>query len=99
MLLVTESAKGVLKTKLDSAETQPGQCVRIKAAPDGKFALTLDAETAGDHVIEHGETKILLIDSDTAKQLEDVVLDCRDSGEGVVELTLLPKEEPKQTGK
>ena len=97
MLLVTESAKGALKTKLDSAETQPGQCVRIKAAPGGQFALSLDVETPGDQVVKHGEAKILVVDSKTARRLEGLVLDFRDSGEGP-ELTLLQKEEPEQAG-
>jgi Fe-S cluster assembly iron-binding protein IscA len=95
MLLVTESAKGALKTKLDSVETQPGQCARIKVAPGGQFALSLDVETPEDHVVKHGETKILVVDSKTARRLEGLVLDFRDSGEGP-ELTLLRKEDLKQ---
>lgn len=98
MLQITESAKVALKTKLDSVETQPGQCVRIKAAPGGQFSLSLDVETPGDQVVNHGETKILVVDSETAKQLEGLVLDLRDSGKGP-DLTLLRKEKPEQTSK
>ena len=98
MLLVTDSAKAALKTKLDDVEAQPGQCVRIEAGPGGQFSLTLDVETPGDQIVKHGETKILVVDSKTAKQLEGVVLDLRDAGEGP-QLTLLHKEESEQTGK
>lgn len=98
MLLVTNSAKAALKTKLDNIETQPGQCARIRAASGGRFAIALDVETPGDQVVTHGETKVLVVDSGTAEQLDGMVLDYRDSGEGP-ELTLLRKEESEQTGK
>ncbi|NIM99304.1 MAG: hypothetical protein GTO24_14870 [candidate division Zixibacteria bacterium] len=98
MLLVTESAKGALKKSLDSAQRQPGQCVRLMATQGGQFGLALDVETPGDEVVKHGETKILVLDSETAKQLEGLVLDYRDSEKGG-ELTLLRKEEPEETGR
>ncbi len=98
MLFVTQSAKSALKTTLDNLETQPGQCVRISATSTGHFGLALDKEAQEDQVIKHGEEKILLIDSETAKRLDGVVLDYRDSGEGR-EFTLLSKEETKQTDK
>lgn len=98
MLQITESAKVALKAKLDIVETQPGHCARIKAAPGGQFALTLGEETQGDQVVKHGETLVLVIDSETAKQLDGFVLDYRDSGEGP-ELTLLQKEQPEQAGR
>ena len=94
MLLITESAKGMLKTALDNAEAEPGQCLRIKAVPGDQFAISLDAETEGDQVVEHGGTKVVVFDNETAKDLDGLVLDYRDSGEGP-QLTLLRVEEPK----
>jgi Fe-S cluster assembly iron-binding protein IscA len=90
--MVTESARGALKTALDSLSAEEDQCVRIKADQGGRFGLTLDVEAHGDRIVTHGDTKVLLVDRETAEHLEDAVLDLKDTGEGP-QLTLLLKEE------
>ena len=91
MLIVTESARGALKTALDNLPGEEGQCVRIKVDQGGRFGLSLDVEAHGDSIVTHGDSKILLVDGETAAQLEDAVLDLKDTGEGP-QLTLLLKE-------
>jgi len=92
MLNVTEGAKGALKTALDNLSAEEDQCVRIKADQGGRFGLTLDVEAHGDRIVTHENVKILLVDHETAAQLEDAILDLRDTGEGP-QLMLLLKEE------
>ncbi len=96
MLTVTQNAKSALKTTLDNLITRPGQCVRIRATSSGHFGLALDEEAQGDQVVKHKDEKVLLVDSETARRLDGVVLDYRDSGAGP-EFTLLRKQEVKQT--
>jgi Fe-S cluster assembly iron-binding protein IscA len=94
MLNVTESARGVLKTALDNLPAEENQCMRIKAEQGGGFGLTLDVEAHGDYIVTHGDSKVLLVDSETAAQLDDAVLDLKDTEEGP-QLTLLFKEAKK----
>jgi Fe-S cluster assembly iron-binding protein IscA len=96
MVTVTENAKSALKTALDNLETQPGQCVRIRTTSSGQFGLALDKEAQGDQVVTHDRSKVLLVDSETAGQLSDLILDYRDSGSGP-EFTLLRKQETEET--
>lgn len=77
MLIVTKSAVEVLKTVLDNLNTQPDQCVRLTAIPDGKVGLTLDVERQGDQVVRQGEERLLVVDSETAKELDGVRLKYR----------------------
>jgi len=90
MLGVTESAAEALQLILDNLDTQPGQCVRLRAVSHGNLGFKLDAERQGDQVVKHGDKKILVLDSETAKKLKGVVLKywAREEAEG---FTLLRK--------
>jgi Fe-S cluster assembly iron-binding protein IscA len=77
MLIVTPSATQALKAVLDNSAALRGQCVRLTTVPDDKVGLILDVERQGDQVVRHGEKKVLVVDSNTAQQLDGVWLKYR----------------------
>ncbi len=95
MLVVTKSATEALQAILESLDFQPGECIRLKATPEGKVGFSLDVERAGDQVIRHGKKKVLVVDSETAEELDDVVLKCRATERGTA-FTLLRKAQQEQ---
>lgn len=82
MLTVTESAKRLLKGTLAAHSDDPEVALRLSFNPPGEFGIVLDREAEGDQVVEHEDTKILLVASELAPVVEGVALDVEDTAEG-----------------
>lgn len=82
MLTVTESAKQLLKEALTAHSDDPKAVLRLSFEPSGKFRIFPDKEVEGDQVVEHEDTKILLVASELAPVVEGVTLDVQDTSEG-----------------
>ena len=82
MLTVTESAKQLLKEALAAHRGDAKVVLRLSFEPPGKFRIFPDKEVEGDQVVEHEDTKILLVASELAPVVEGVTLDVRDTTEG-----------------
>jgi Fe-S cluster assembly iron-binding protein IscA len=82
MLTVTESAKELLKEVLVDNSNDPEIALRLKFEPPSEFGVVLGREEEGDQVIEHEETKVLLVAPELAQQVEGVTLDVQGTGEG-----------------
>ena len=82
MLTVTEGAKQLLKGILTAHSDDPEMGVRLALDPQGQLGLVLGEEQPGDHVVEHQESKVLLVASELAPTLEEVTLDVEDTADG-----------------
>ena len=82
MLTVTEDAKQILKEKLLANTDDPDRCLRLKGEPGGQLGLVLDKETPGDDVVEHEETKVLLIGAELADVVDELTLTTEDTPGG-----------------
>ena len=82
MLTVTEGAKQLLKGILTAHSDDPKMGVRLALDPQGQMGLVLGEEQPGDHVVEHQESKVLLVASELAPALEEVTLDVEDTADG-----------------
>jgi len=82
MLTVTEGAKQLLKEILTAHSDDPEMGVRLASDPQGQLGLVLGEEQPGDHVVEHQESKVLLVASELAPRLEEVTLDVEDTDDG-----------------
>jgi len=82
MLTVTEEAKQILKEKLLDSTDDSEMCLRLKGGPGGQLGLVLDKETPDDYVVEHEETRVLLIGEDLADVVDELTLTTEDTPEG-----------------
>ena len=82
MLTATESAKSLLKEILTTHSDDPEMGVRLASDPQGQLGLVLGKEQPGDQVVEHQESKVLLVASELALGLEEVTLDVKDTADG-----------------
>ena len=82
MATVTESAKGLLKEILTAHSDDPEMGVRLALDPQGQLGIALGKEEPGDQVVEHQESKVLLVASELAPALEEVTLDVEDTADG-----------------
>jgi len=82
MLTATESAKSLLKEILTTHSDDPEMGVRLASDPQGQLGLVLGKEQPGDQVVEHQESKVLLVASELALALEEVTLDVQDTDDG-----------------
>ena len=82
MLTVTEGAKQLLKEILTAHSDDPEMGVRLASDPQGQLGLVLGEEQPGDHVVEHQESKVLLVASELASTLKEVTLDVEDTDDG-----------------
>lgn len=85
MLTVTAKAKEKLKEALQKQTTDLEVAIRIipsRSTPN-RLELVLDKEKEGDQVVEsEGGTKVLLIGSDLAPELEGMVIDHQETPQG-----------------
>jgi Fe-S cluster assembly iron-binding protein IscA len=83
MVTLTDKAKEMMLYVLQK-EKNPDTAVRLQPSEevDGKLVLIFDKQRLGDQVVEgqSGE-KILLIQSDLAARLDEMVIDYKESGE------------------
>jgi Fe-S cluster assembly iron-binding protein IscA len=85
MLTVTEIAKEKLEEQLSAKTTDPEMTIRLVSAPSGqrRFTLVLDKEKKGDQVVESkAGTKVLIIGSYLASELEGLVVDYQETPKG-----------------
>ena len=85
MLTVTEEAKQILKEKLLANTDDPELGLRLKEGkegPRGQLGLVLDKEAPDDYVVEHEETRVLLIGKELADVVDELTLGTEDTPEG-----------------
>ena len=82
MLSVTEIAKQELKNMLLEGASDPQIGLRLALRPDGQLGLSLDSAGEGDQVIEHEESKILIVEPELAAILKGATIDVREDAEG-----------------
>ncbi len=82
MLTVTDGAKRELKKTLSAHTDDPEVSLRLELKPTGQLGLVLDREEKGDQVVEHEETKILLVASELVPAVEGITLDVQDTADG-----------------
>lgn len=82
MLAVTECAKEELKRMLSAKVDNPQAGLRLTPSSPNKFALSIDIEMAGDQVVMHEGSKVLLIEKGLAASLTGLTLDLEDTPEG-----------------
>lgn len=102
MVHVTERAKeALLQKKVAANLDRPDIGLRLAARPGGQLGLVADRAKAGDHVVRHKDSTVLLVDP----QISELVItgraiDCRRTHDGRVELVLrrLPIDGPRRAG-
>lgn len=82
MIKVTDRAKEELKRILSGNADNAEASLRLTATEQGQLGLAIDVETPGDHVVEHEDSKVLLVEEGLAANLEGIVLDVEDTPEG-----------------
>ena len=82
MLTVTEEAKKELKEKLLANTEDPELVLRLKRDPGGQLGLVLDRQAPDDYVVEHEETRVLLIGEKLADVVNELTLTTEDTPEG-----------------
>ncbi len=90
MIQVTDRAKDVLLQKKAAANIEdPDVGLRLTSEPSGKVTLVVDRPKAGDEVVTHRESTILLVDPDVSVFLmAGRTVDCREIDGGGVQLVL-----------
>ena len=86
MVTVTDSAKEEFVRILSTKELEPGKYLRLAIPPvwtgAGDFGIVIDSEQEDDQAIDYEGRKILLVGHDLLHQLENSVLDFKESPEG-----------------
>ena len=81
MIGVTERARQELKKMLVANTDEPEACLRLIANEQGQLGLAIDTERQGDQVVEHDDSKLLVVENDLADSLEGITMDVQDSPE------------------
>ena len=82
MVGVTERARQELKDILTTNTDEPEACLRLTADDQGQLRLAIDVEKQDDQVVEHEDSKVLLVEKDLADALQGVTIDIEDTSEG-----------------
>ena len=83
MIGVTKRAKEVLKGILSDKADNPQAGLRLMTGGQrDRFALSIDIEMPGDHVVEHKGFKVLLVEEGLTTRFEGTILDVEDTPEG-----------------
>ena len=56
--------------------------MRLTANDQGQLGLAIDVERQGDQVVEHEDSKVLLVEKDLADTLQGITIDVEDTPEG-----------------
>lgn len=90
MIHVTERAKeALLDKKLSKNIVDPDVGLRLASGPGGRLGLVAGRKKAGDEVVRHRDSTVLLVDPEiSALVLTGRTIDCRRCGAGRVELVL-----------
>jgi len=81
-MIVTDEAKSKLKETLQANTDDPEFCLRLAMKSASEFGLVLDKEAEGDEIIEHEESKVLLIGKEMTEAVDNLTLDVQDTPEG-----------------
>jgi len=81
MLTITETTGGYLSKVLDEAKVSPDTAVRLVVEGNGLTAA-LDTERPGDAAIDHNGRKVLLLDEQASRVLEERTLDVQATADG-----------------
>jgi len=82
MIGATERAKQELKRILNANTDEAEACLRLTANNQGQLALAIDVERQGDQVVEHEDSKVLLVEKELADTLQGITIDVEDTPEG-----------------
>ena len=82
MLLVTDYAKEVLKGILKNNVDNYYACLRLTSPTDGELGLGIDVELPNDELVEYEGAKLLVVEKELARRLDNVKLDAADTPEG-----------------
>ena len=86
MFNITDSAKEELKRIVESRSIEAGRCLRLAIQPTwprpGDFGIVIDDEKAEDHTVTLRGTKVLLLQEQLLPQLDESILDYKDTPEG-----------------
>jgi hypothetical protein len=90
MVRVTERAKeALLQTKLSPRIQDPEVGLRLASTPGGSLALVADRVKAGDQVVKHQDSTVLLVQAELSELvLAGATVDCTETDEGRRELVL-----------
>ncbi len=91
MVAVTERARQELKRLLKANTDKPEACLRLKTNDEGQLRLAIDVEKHGDQVVEHEDSKVLLVEKELADTLEGITIDVEDTPQGA-KLVILTQE-------
>ena len=82
MLTVTESAREVLKGILIANSDNPEMGLRLVVDQDNQIKMALGTEEPGDQVIEHEDTKVLMVPSALITVFEGITIDTEETDDG-----------------
>lgn len=83
MIIVTERAKdALLELKRSANLDQADVGLRLAPATGGELGLYADRRKAGDQVVEHEGSTVLLIGEEISKALVGTTIDCRRTPDG-----------------
>jgi len=92
MIAVTERAKDVLSTLIAENGPTPEAILRLTYSGPNELTLMFDTEKPGDHVVEHNEGKVLLVDDELSPQVAGLTMDLDESPSGPA-LRIRPSED------
>lgn len=81
MLAVSDKAAGLLHESLDASKAEESQVLRLVQMSEG-LGLAVDEEREGDQVVEHDDSKVLVIEPGISQALDGAILDTVDTPEG-----------------
>ena len=82
MIGVTERAREELKRILVANTDRPEACLRLTANEQGQLGLAIDVERQDDQIVEHEDSKVLLVEKDLADTLHGITIDVEDTPAG-----------------
>ena len=82
MIGVSERAREELKKILTANTDEPEACLRLTGDDQGQLGLAIDVERQGDQVVEHEDSKVLLLETELADTLQEITIDAEDTPEG-----------------
>lgn len=82
MVVVTDGAKQELKRMLAANTEEPEACLRLIANDQGQLGLAIDVERQDDQIVEHEDSKVLVVEKELADTLQEITMDIVDTPEG-----------------
>lgn len=82
MLIVTDSARELLRSILVANTDDSLVCLRLVLRSTTQLELLLDEPAEGDQVVEHEGHKVMVVDHQIASSLDGGTLDVETAGDG-----------------